>query len=128
FCTDDRQPGSLIDEGSIDFMVRTAIAHGIDPMMAIRMGTLNTAQYFRLYDYGVIAPGKWADMIVFSDLQNLQAEMVFRRGQLVAEKGNMVVQKPAMRSVQLPKSVSIDFDHLDFSIPAASTQTRVMGA
>jgi adenine deaminase len=128
FCTDDRQPNSLIDEGSIDFMIRAAIAHGVDPLMAIRMGTLNTAQYFRLYDYGMIAPGKWADMVVFSDLQNLQPEMVFRRGQLVAEKGKMVVQKPALRPMQLPKSMSIDLDHLDFSIPAASSQTRVIGA
>ncbi|MBA3874725.1 MAG: adenine deaminase [Anaerolineae bacterium] len=127
FCTDDRQPNSLIDEGSIDFMIRTAITHGIDPIMAIRMGTLNTAQYFRLYDYGMIAPGKWADMVVFSDLHNLQAEMVFRRGQLVAQHGKMVIAKPVLRPVTLPKSVNIDVEHLDFSIPAASGQIRVIG-
>ncbi len=127
FCTDDRQPNSLIDEGSIDFMIRTAIALGIDPVMAIRMGTLNTAQYFRLYDYGMIAPGKWADMVVFSDLYNLQAEMVFRRGEIVAQDGRMLTQKPALRAVQLPKSVNIDFDHLDLSIRAAHKQIRVIG-
>ncbi len=128
FCTDDRQPNSLMDEGSIDFMIRTAIAHGVDPVMAIRMGTLNTAQYFRLYDYGVISPGKWADMIVFSDLQNLQPKMVFRRGQLVAQDGKMIAQKPTLRPIQLPKSVNVDLAHLDFRIPATSTQTRVIGA
>jgi len=116
-----------MDEGSIDFMVRTAIAAGIDPVMAIRMGTLNTAQYFRLYDYGVIAPGKWADLVIFSDLHNLQPEMVFRHGQLVAQDGKMVTHKPKLHPLQLPKSVNIDFDHLDLSIPAVTNQIRVIG-
>ncbi len=127
FCTDDRQPNSLIDEGSIDFMVRTAITQGVDPVMAIRMGTLNTAQYFRLYDYGVIAPGKWADMVVFSDLYNLQPEMVYRRGQLVAQDGAMVTEKPAMRPIKLPPSVNIRLDNLDLTIPAQSKRIRVIG-
>lgn len=127
FCTDDRQPNSLMDEGSIDFMIRTAIALGIDPVMAIRMGTLNTAQYFRLYDYGVIAPGKWADLVVFSDLYNLQPEMVFRRGQLVAQDGKMVTPKPNSRLIKLPASVKINLDNLDLSIPATSNRIRVIG-
>ncbi len=127
FCTDDRQPNSLIDEGSIDFMIRTAISLGIDPVMAIRMGTLNTAQYFRLYDYGVIAPGKWADMVVFSDLHNIQPEMVFRRGGLVAQNGAMVMPKPIQRSIKLPLSVNINLDHLDLTIPTQAGQIRVIG-
>lgn len=127
FCTDDRQPNSLIDEGSIDFMVRTAIALGIDPVMAIRMGTLNTAQYFRLYDYGVIAPNKWADIIVFSDLYNLQAEMVFRRGELVAEHGTIIAPKVEPRSFKLPASVNLRLDALDLSIPTSSNQIHVIG-
>ncbi len=127
FCTDDRQPNSLMDEGSIDFMIRTAIALGVDPVMAIRMGTLNTAQYFRLYDYGVIAPGKWADLVVFTDLYNLQPEMVFRRGQLVAQDGKMVTPKPDSRPLKLPASVKINLDNLDISIPATSNRIRVIG-
>ncbi len=128
FCTDDRQPNSLIDEGSIDFMVRTAIDLGVDPVMAIRMGTLNTAQYFRLYDYGVIAPGKWADMIVFSDLYHFQTEMVFRRGELVARNGVMITPKPTLRSIKLPPSVNLSLAHLDLTIPAEVGQIRVIGS
>jgi adenine deaminase len=127
FCTDDRQPNSLMDEGSIDFMVRTAIAHGLDPVMAIRMGTLNTAQYFRLHDYGVIAPGKWADMVVFSDLRDLRAEMVFRGGDLVAENGIMLSEKPTLRPMDLRASMNVKLDALDFTIPARGTQVRVIG-
>jgi adenine deaminase len=127
FCTDDRQPSSLMDEGTIDFMIRTAIDHGVDPVVAIRMGTLNTAQYFRLHDYGVVAPGKWADLVVFSNLHDLRAEMVFRRGQLVAQDGKMIVERPPLRQIHLLNTMNLRLDHLDFGIPAASKRIRVIG-
>jgi len=127
FCTDDRQPNSLMDEGSIDFMVRTAIAEGVDPVMAIRMGTLNTAQYFRLYDRGMVAPGKWADMVVFSNLNDLRPEMVFRSGELVAQDGRMVAEKPALRAFPLKPSMNPRLDNLDLSIPAVGQTLRVIG-
>jgi adenine deaminase len=127
FCTDDRQPGSLIDEGSIDYMVRTAITNGVEPVTAIRMGTLNTAQYFRLHNYGLISPGKWADMVVFSDLRDLRAEMVFRGGQLVAQDGVMVGEKPSLREIDLRSTMNVRLDALDFSIPAWGERVRVIG-
>ncbi|NWG17052.1 MAG: adenine deaminase [Chloroflexi bacterium] len=127
FCTDDRQPNSLMDEGSIDFMIRVAIAEGVDPIMAIRMGTLNTAQYFRLHDYGMIAPGKWADMVVFSDLRDIRAEMVFRGGELVAENGRMMREKPPLRPIDLRGSMNVRFESLDFTIPALSRRARMIG-
>ncbi|MEZ4677220.1 MAG: amidohydrolase family protein [Caldilineaceae bacterium] len=52
FCTDDRIPSDLLDQGSIDYMVREAIAFGIDPVTAIRMATLNSAEWFGLHDRG----------------------------------------------------------------------------
>jgi adenine deaminase len=127
FCTDDRIPADLLDNGSIDWMVRTAIARGVDPMLAIRMGTINTANYFGLRDYGAIAPGKWADMIVFSELHDLRAEMVFRGGQLVAENGKMVYETPTLRALDLRSSMNVKMDGLDFSIPAKSKRIRVIG-
>jgi adenine deaminase len=127
FCTDDRQPGSLIDEGSVDYMVRTAITNGVEPVTAIRMGTLNTAQYFRLHNYGLISPGKWADMVVFSDLRDLRAEMVFRGGQLVAQDGVMVGEKPSLREIDLRSTMNVRLDALDFSIPAWGERVRVIG-
>jgi adenine deaminase len=121
FCTDDRQPNSLIDEGSIDFMVRTAIAAGIDPIMAIRMGTINTANYFRLHDYGAVAPGRYADLVVFSDLHDLRAEMVFRAGMLVAQEGQMVVTPPPPRHIDLRSSMNVKPDALDLRLLAPSS-------
>jgi adenine deaminase len=128
FCTDDRQPASLLDEGSIDFMVRTAIQHGIDPVTAIRLGTINTANYFRLYELGAVAPGKRADMVVFSDLNNLRAEMVFRYGVLMARDGEMAVPKPTPRPIDVRSSVNVRPEPLDFSIPANGTRMHVIGA
>jgi adenine deaminase len=127
FCTDDRQPASLLDEGSIDYMVRTAVAEGIDPITAIRMGTINTANYFRLYDLGAIAPGRRADLIVFSDLRDLRAEMVFRGGRLVAENGQMAVEKPALRQIDLRSSMNVRMDSLDFRIAAHGTRVHIIG-
>jgi adenine deaminase len=64
FCTDDRIPGDLIDQGTIDYMVREAIRFGIPPITALRMATLNTTEWFGLHDRGAIAPGRRADLIV----------------------------------------------------------------
>lgn len=128
FCTDDRIPADLIDKGSIDYMIRVAIENGIDPMMAVRMGTVNTARYFGLKKYGVVAPGRYADLVVFSDLQNIMPEQVYRGGRLVAEDGQMVVEREPMRAMDLRGTVNIKPDQLDFSIPATGTDIHVIGS
>ena len=128
FCTDDRVPASLIDDGSIDYMIRVAIAEGIDPVMAIRMGTINTARYFRLHDHGVIAPGQRADLVVFSDLNDLRPEMVFRGGTLEAENGAMVVDPLPLRPIDLRSTMNVQVGELDLSIPANGDRLRVIGA
>jgi adenine deaminase len=126
FCTDDRQPGSLIDEGSIDHMVRVAIAEGIDPIMAIRMGTINTSNWFRLYDRGAVALGRKADMIVFSDLNNLRVEMVFREGDLVAKDGAMIDEKPPLRALSVKPSMNVASTAMDFTIAARGSRIHVI--
>src|SRR2546423_2494 len=87
FATDDKLPGDLVDEGHIDHSIRKAIAHGVAPMTAIQMGTINTARYYRLKNHGAIAPRFWADFIVFDDLAKFQIKRVYKKGALVAEKG-----------------------------------------
>ncbi len=129
WCTDDRQPADLLDDGSIDHMIRVAIAEGgLDPVTAIRMGTLNTAEYFRLHDRGAIAPGRRADLFVFSVLDAPRAELVFAGGRLVARGGELVTDIPAPQVTPLPRSVRINWDAVDFAIPARGTRVRVIGS
>ncbi len=128
FCTDDRQPSDLIDEGSIDHMVRVAIEMGIDPVRAIQMGTINTAEYFGLHDRGAIAPGRRADLFIFSDLNRPVPEQVYRGGYLVAEEGRMLPLQEPKRPIQLRHSMNIRWDAVDFTIPARGKRARVIGS
>ena len=127
FCTDDRVPADLIDEGSIDFMLRQAIAAGIDPVLAIRMGSYNTARHFGLRKYGAVTPGRYADLLVVPDLHDFHAQQVYRGGALVAEDGVMVDERQPARAIGLPASVNIASDSLDFTIPARGEKIRVIG-
>lgn len=87
FCTDDRHPADLKNEGHIDHVVRLAIARGLDPVAAITIGSFNTARHFRRRDRGAVAPGFFADLIVFDDPKDLRPRMTFYEGVLVAQDG-----------------------------------------
>ena len=126
-CTDDRHPNDLVDEGSIDAMIRGAIAHGVSPMLAIRAATLNAAEYFRLRDRGAIAPGKRADLVVFSDLANLRPELVYRGGRLAAQNGKMLPWEQPVKGTKARGTINVRWDRLGFRIPAAGARMRVIG-
>ena len=127
FCTDDRIPADLIDQGSIDHMIRIAIAEGIDPLQAIRMGSSNTARHFGLKKYGAVAPGKYADLVVVDDLRDFTPAQVYRGGRLVAENGAMTAVARPPRRVDLRSTVNVASAATDFSIVAQSQRIRVIG-
>ncbi|MFC2001435.1 adenine deaminase [Chloroflexota bacterium] len=87
FVVDDRSCADLLRDGDIDAVVRKAIRRGLDPVRAIQMATINTAGYFRLDRLGAVAPGYFANLVVLDDLANLEVNMVFYRGRLVAREG-----------------------------------------
>ncbi len=86
FCTDDKQPMDILDEGHIDHNVRRAIELGISPITAIQMATLNTAECYGLTRKGAIAPGFEADLVVLSDLDKVIIDSVYKEGKKVANK------------------------------------------
>lgn len=90
FCTDDRHPADLRHEGHIDHVIRKAVKLGISPITAIAVGSLHTARHFRMSQHGAIAPGYFADLVVFDDLGDIRPRMVFHRGSLVAEEGGYI--------------------------------------
>ena len=87
FVVDDRSCVDLLRDGDIDAVVRKAIRRGLDPVRAIQMATINTADYFGLDKLGAIAPSYFANLMVIEELPSLQIDMVFYRGRLVAREG-----------------------------------------
>lgn len=132
FCTDDRIPSDLLDQGSIDYMVREAIAFGIDPITALRMATLNPAEWFGLHERGAIAPGRVADLLVVDDLPAFRPRQVYVGGELVAEQGALLpaswMTAPLPDSGAVGSSVNVKWELVNFAVPARSQRIRVIGA
>ncbi len=89
FCTDDRHPDDIVKEGHIDNMVRRAISKGLDPIIAIRMATINTAFFYGLRSMGAIAPSYKADMIVTRSLKDFYPHMVIKDSKVIAVDGKI---------------------------------------
>jgi len=106
FVVDDRGCSDLLREGDIDAVVRKAIDRGLDPVRAIQMATINTAEYFRLHDRGGIGPGYVANLITITDLAKLEIDMVFYKGRLVARQGKPLFPLPPV-TVELKDTVRI---------------------
>ena len=130
-CTDDCHSVTLVHEGHMDRVVRHAIDCGCDALIALQMATINTATHFGLErELGSIAPGRRADMILTSDLVSLPIEVVYARGQKVAEGGKLTTVCPhyawpetSKNTVQLGKIV----EQIDFEIRAPKN-TQVVTA
>ncbi len=127
FVTDDRHPKDLLEKGHIDHMVKMAVKEGLAPISAIRMATINTAQYFGLKDLGAIAPGYIADLVVVDRLKRLNVRTVFKSGRVVARDGEMVVRPPVTPDLTLRSSINIKWlSPADFDIPAEGKRVKVI--
>jgi adenine deaminase len=126
-CTDDSHSETLVNEGHVNRAVLQAIAHGIPPITALQMVTINTAEHFGVaLDMGMIAPGRYADILLVSDLTNLSTEMVIAKGKIVAKGNQLLIEIPdhpypdwVTKSVHLGHKLSAQ----DFQLqsPKAST-------
>jgi len=115
-CTDDSHVATLVQDGHMDRVLRHAISQGLPPMTAIQMATVNTAEHFGLSrELGMIAPGRWADILLLDNLNDFHAEMVIAKGQVAAEKGKLRIDLPkvtypewVLRSVHLKQPLTAD--------------------
>jgi len=120
FCTDDREPGFIVEEGHINQMVRVAVEDGISPEDAVVMATINPASYHRLWHLGAIAPGYQADILVLDDLRSFNPRQVLKRG-----------EAPRFTKLEVPEWVRQTM-HMapvtaaSFRIPAGPERIRVI--
>lgn len=126
FCTDDRQPKSILEEGHIDNHLRIAVQEGIDPFTAIRMATLNAADCFRLDDRGAIAPGKVANMVLVDNLKDFSVQQVFSHGKIQVFDDKS--EDPGRIDPLVAGKVDIgSFDISSLAMKLTSTKVRVIG-
>ena len=128
-CTDDSHSGTLVYEGHMNRVVRHAVDQGLEPITAIQMATLNTAQHFGLErELGSITPGRRADLILSSDLTTLPIELVVAHGQVMAENGKLVVELPKFAYPKAAKDtvhVGRTLGAKDFEIAAPKGANKV---
>jgi adenine deaminase len=124
---DDRSCVDLLKDGDIDAVVRKAIRRGLNPVRAIQMATINTAEYFRLEGLGAVAPGYQANLIVIDDLTSLTIDMVFYRGSLVARGGKPLFSVKKAGGRGLTSAVNIKpFDLAALCLPASGETALVI--
>ncbi|TJX13656.1 adenine deaminase [Tissierella creatinini] len=127
FCTDDKHPQDLLEEGTIDYNIKLAIKAGLSPLDAITIATLNPAICYRLKDKGAIAPGYDADLVVIDNLEDFNIERVYKKGRLVAENYKPLFNSRPYLPAYMEKSVQLkDFSIEKLQIPMKSEYARVI--
>ena len=115
-CTDDSHSATLVGEGHVNRAVRQAIAQGLAPLRAIQMATINTAEHFGLSrQVGMIAPGRYADIIILSDLAQFTIDTVIAKGKIASRAGRPLLPIPdftypewAIHSIHLTKTLTAE--------------------
>jgi adenine deaminase len=126
---DDRPVDELLELGSMDHEVRRMIELGVPVPVAYQMGTLNNAVHWRVdQNHGILAPGRYADVLLISDLRQVKIEKVIANGELFAEQGRLVkemtipnIPEYARNCVVLKRPLRAS----DFEIAAPPNRTEV---
>ena len=123
FCTDDREPEHIADDGHVNSMVRDAVAAGVAPEDALVAATLSPSTWHGLAEHGAVAPGYRADLVLLPDLEEFRPELVLKRGAPVGEIRRPDVPEWVKHTVRVG-----DVAGERFSLPApASGRVRVIG-
>ncbi len=126
FVTDDRHPSDLKEH--INGMVRRAVEAGLDPIKAIQIASLNTAEYFGLRNLGAVAPGYRADLLVLPDLKTFKPDVVLKDGKIVARNGKAEIPTRKDDFLSMMRgSVNVKWiTPEDFKIEAKSSKVRAL--
>jgi adenine deaminase len=122
FCTDDREPEHIVDEGHVNSIVRASVAQGIAVEDALVMASHNAATWHGLAQLGAIAPGYQADLLVLPDLVSFEPEIVLKRGRPVAEFARPQVPEWVKHTVRAAPTTAADF-----ALRSSAGQVRVIG-
>ena len=133
--TDDRHPADLISEGHIDNIIRQAVKEGKSPLAAIRMATLQTAEYFGIGNVGAVAPGYRADLLVLDQLDTVQVCDVYCEGRLAVSAGKVLdfkipdvrsdIKKMVRNSFYMEELTEDDF-YIDVPADASAKRCRII--
>lgn len=125
FVTDDRHPADLKEH--INGMVRRAVEAGVDPVKAIQIASLNTAEYFGLKNLGAIAPGYKADLLILPDLKTFKPDLVIKNGVVAAENGKLIAELPENEALAVRNSVNVRWiTPEDFRIEANGSKVTAL--
>ncbi|WP_454683244.1 adenine deaminase [Ancylobacter moscoviensis] len=125
FCTDDRNPLDIAEEGHLDFMIREAIRQGAPLHHVYRVASWSAANAFGLTDRGLLAPGRRADIVLLDDLESCSVRHVISAGRLVTPE--LFAARGSVEPVGLDSMKAAPVEAADFRIPAGAPATRVIG-
>jgi adenine deaminase len=131
FCADLASPEKLTTEGTIDHAIRVAIAQGVAPVNAIQMATINTAEaFYAQRDFGVVAAGRFADLVLVSNVRDFAIDTVVFGGTEVFKQGKFLIDLPKTdypaflrNTVKLPRAMTAD--DLTFKVDGKRRQIEV---
>jgi len=135
FCADLASPEKLLTEGTIDESIRVAVAQGVMPVHAIQMATINTAEaFYAQRDFGVVAPGRFADLVLVSNLRDFAIDTVIFGGNEVFKDGEFLIELPTTEypsflrnTVTLPRPITADALTFTVDGDADEVEVRVIG-